>query len=541
MVVGLVVVGVQFQEAPVAGGGFVIPLREPVGVRQPQDRGLVFGIERQGFPVGADRPVPVVPLDVEVAEDQVRFQDAGILGEDALHLGHGVLDPVLGGVGTGLLQQVVEDDLVLGVGEFLTFLHPDARGATQVAERGELGPRLLVQGLGGLFVGSFLFELGHQLVEPRLELANLSRPLGGEIPCFARIIEDLEEFRTRRRDEVEQAVAEGAERSPAVVVPGVEALRVRPESQVGRRSVRERNEARPLHVAGDRHAHHVEDGRHQVDPAHLGGDPQSAADLAVWRPEQEGHLHRGVVDEKAVRPLAVPAEALPVVPDQDEQRVVRERVLVQPVEQPPDQGIGEQHLRVIGGFGVAADPGRPRFRRLVGPVRVIEVDPGEEPFLLHPVHPVERRLEDLVPGALHAVEADPLELAEVEVVEVAVESLVEPPAGVDDEGGDERAGPVPRRAQRLGERFGVLPHVVAAVVPYSIEHRVGPGEHGGVGGQGERHGGGRLLEEDSLGRYPAEGGRLDPVVAVLGQVTRRQGVQRHHHDVQGPDGIGPAG
>ena len=134
-------------------------------------------------------------------------------------------------------------------------------------------------------------------------------------------------------------------------------------------------------------------------------------------------------------------------------RVLREFVFVQPVEQLPDQGIGEQHLRVVGGLGVAADPRRPRLRRLVGPVRVVEVDPGKEPFLLHPVHPVERRREDLVAGALHAVEADPLELAEVEVVEVAVETLVEPPAGVDDEGGDERAGPVPRRRSALRPAF----------------------------------------------------------------------------------------
>ena len=230
-----------------------------------------------------------------------------------------------------------------------------------------------------------------------------------------------------------------------------------------------------------------------------------------------------------------------MVPHQDQQGVVSEFCLVQPVEQLPDQGIGEQHLRVVGGFGVAADPGRPRLRRLVGPVRVVEVDPGEEPFLLHLVHPVERRLEDLVAGALHAVEADPFELAEVEVVEVAVETLVEPPPGVDDEGGDERAGPVPRVLERFGQRLGVLPDVVAAVVPHSVEHRVGPREHRGVGGQGERHGRGRLLEEDALGRYPAERARLDPVVAVLGQVTRRKGVQGHHHDVERPNGVGPAG
>ena len=61
-----------------------------------------------------------------------------------------------------------------------------------------------------------------------------------------------------------------------------------------------------------------------------------------------------------------------------------------------------------------------------------------------------------------------------------------------------------------------------------------------MGGQGERHGRGRLLEQDALRRYPSEGGRLDPVVAVLGQVPRREGVEGDHHDVERPDGIGPA-
>ena len=165
------------------------------------------------------------------------------------------------------------------------------------------------------------------------------------------------------------------------------------------------------------------------------------------------------------------------------------------------------------------------------------MDPGEKPLLLHLVHPGERRVHYLISRTLHAVEADALEFAEVEVVVVPVEALIEPPARVHHEGGHESAGAVSGIAQHFGERLGVFWNVVAAVVPDPVEHRVGPGEHGGVGGQGEGNRGGRLLEEHALGGDPAESGRLDAVVAVLAEVACREGVEGHHHHVQRADGV----
>ena len=169
------------------------------------------------------------------------------------------------------------------------------------------------------------------------------------------------------------------------------------------------------------------------------------------------------------------------------------------------------------------------------------MDPGEKPLFLHFIHPGERRVHYLISRTLHAVEADALELAEVEVVVVPVEALIEPPARVHHEGGHEPARAVSGIAQHFGERLGVFWHVVAAVVPDPVEHRVGPGEHGGVGGQGERNRGGRLLEEHAFGSYSSESGRFDAVVAVLAEVPRREGVEGHHHHVQPPDGVRPPG
>ena len=331
------------------------------------------------------------------------------------------------------------------------------------------------------------------------------------------------------------------ERGPPVVVSGIETFRIRPESEVTLGSVGQRDQTRALYVLGSRHADEFEHGRHEVDPADLRRDPQPASDLTVRRSEQEGHLHRGVVDEEPVGSLPVPSQTLAVVADQDEQGVLSKLVLVQPVQQLPDQGIGEQHFCVVRSVRITADPGRPGLRRLVGPMRVVEMDPGEEAFVLHFVHPGERRVEDLVSGALHAVEADALELAEVEVVVVALEPLIQTPAGIHHEGGHETARPIPRVPKHFRERLGVLAHVVAAVVPDPVEHRVGPGEHRGVGGQRERNRGGCLLEEHALGGDPAERGRFDAVVAVLAEVPRREGVERHHHHVQRPDGVRPAG
>ena len=70
---------------------------------------------------------------------------------------------------------------------------------------------------------------------------------------------------------------------------------------------------------------------------------------------------------------------------------------------------------------------------------VVEVDPAEESAVPVRLEPVEKGLGDLAPFTLDGIEADLLVLGEIEIVIVIIETLVEAPAGIEDEGADERA------------------------------------------------------------------------------------------------------
>ena len=174
------------------------------------------------------------------------------------------------------------------------------------------------------------------------------------------------------------------------MIPRVEALGVGPQVEIRRRSLQHRTETHSLDGGGRRNPDEIQDRGHQVEAANLPGHPEPASDLAVGRPDEKRDLHGGVVDEEAVGALAVAPQALAVVPDEREHGVVGQFVRVQPVEEASHQRVGERHFGVVVRPDVVARPGSPRLRRVVGPVRVVEVDPREETLLLHAVHPRER-------------------------------------------------------------------------------------------------------------------------------------------------------
>jgi hypothetical protein len=86
----------------------------------------------------------------------------------------------------------------------------------------------------------------------------------------------------------------------------------------------------------------------------------NGADRAVVRPSRrqhareppdERHADGRVVDEDAVRLLAVLAEALAVVGGQDDQRVIEDAGRAEPVEEAADALVGLRDLRVVGRWG----------------------------------------------------------------------------------------------------------------------------------------------------------------------------------------------
>src|SRR5262249_46328207 len=148
-----------------------------------------------------------------------------------------------------------------------------------------------------------------------------------------------------------------------------------------------------------------------ADPASR-GDPRAADD--------ERHVHRRVVDEDAVRLLAVLAEALAVIGERDDERVVEDAASGEPLDERADRAVHERDLAVVRAI---AELTVERRRRLVVGVRIVEVEPGEEGRVAG-FEPGPRRGEHLVGRALREEELPPWRRAR-EVVVVDVEALPE--------------------------------------------------------------------------------------------------------------------
>ena len=210
-----------------------------------------------------------------------------------------------------------------------------------------------------------------------------------------------------------------------------------------------------------------------------------------------------------------------MVGEQDEDRAVPDPRALQPRDEAPHHLVGVGHLAEVRLARVAREE---RLRRLVGRVRVVEVDPGEELLRLHALEPREREVHHLVALLLDGAEVHDLVLREVEAVGVVVEALVEAPARVEHPGADEGPGRVAGLLQPLGERRRLLLDEEAAVVADAVVRGDEPGEDRRVRGKRQRHRGRGLLEEDALGRHRVDVGRLDAPEAVAARAGRRAAV-----------------
>jgi hypothetical protein len=282
-------------------------------------------------------------------------------------------------------------------------------------------------------------------------------------------------------------------------------------------------------------AEEVENGRHHVHRRDLGRAP---AVVAPGRADDEGDVLGRVVDEEGVRALPVVAEALPVIGHEHEYRAVPDALRLEPGHEPSHHLVRVGDLPEVGLSGVELVEGS---RRLVGSVRVVEVDPGEETAGLHGLQPREGEIHDLVALLLDGAEVDDLVLREVEAVGVVVEPLVEAPARVEHPRADERSRRPARLLQPLRERHRLCLEEEAAVVADAVMGRNEAGEDRGVRGQGHRGGGGRLLEDDALARDGVDVRRLDAREAVAAEAVGAQRVERDEDEVERSGRGVPAG
>ena len=266
-----------------------------------------------------------------------------------------------------------------------------------------------------------------------------------------------------------------------------------------------------------------ERGRHDVDDAHLVRDYGRRHAGTV---DDQGNMGGRFVDEEAVRGLAVLAQHLPVIGDHDDHRVREAAVGAQGVDQPSHLQIHVRDLGVVGAVSGSREPRLHALGRLVRRMRVVEMNPGEEALVAVLAEPCERAIDHVRPPPLDHVHGRRVrKLVEIELVEVAIEALRDPPASIEHERADESAGAIPVLLQDLGERALIVAKVEAAVVADAMPAGKRAGHERGMRRQRQRHHRRRLLEAEPGARQRIDPRRLGGGIPVAAETIRANGVK----------------
>jgi hypothetical protein len=217
------------------------------------------------------------------------------------------------------------------------------------------------------------------------------------------------------------------------------------------------------------------------------------------------------------------------VAEGDDDRLLIQPGAVQPVENSPDLRV---HVCDLAGVRTLGERRLVRLGRIVGRVRIVEVQPGEELLRLVGLQPGERVVDDFPAAPRHVGERDAAVLREIELVEVRVEPLVQPPFAVEHEGSDERAGLPAAGLERVRKRHVRRIEHVSAVVAHAVLGRKQAREDRRMRRKRERRRGRDVLEQRPLARKTIERGRRGGRVTVGADAIRSRRVERDQEDVE---------
>src|SRR4030042_462233 len=144
-----------------------------------------------------------------------------------------------------------------------------------------------------------------------------------------------------------------------------------------------------------------------------------------------------------MRALMVLAKTLSMVSDDDDHRFLQQAFFPEALQNPADQVIRIGDLSVVEAVFLSLILSLVGLGRLIWSVGVIEVDPAEKPGRRVLLEPVKKCLNDFPALPLDGIQADLLVLGEIEIVVIIIETLIDAPAGIKDEGTDKGAGGPP--------------------------------------------------------------------------------------------------
>ena len=163
---------------------------------------------------------------------------------------------------------------------------------------------------------------------------------------------------------------------------------------------------------------------------------------------------------------------------------------------------------------------------------IVEVHPEKEFFLIVVREPIQRSVGDDVARTLHFVEIGFLQAAEIEVIVVKIEPVVEAEAPVEDRRANYRAGGVAAFLQNGGERGLLGIQFVGAKVVDAAEHGIGAGEDHSMRRQSHRYGSIGMVEASAVGRERVDVGGFDLLIAVASKVVGAECIYGDDDDVR---------
>jgi len=221
-------------------------------------------------------------------------------------------------------------------------------------------------------------------------------------------------------------------------------------------------------------------------------------------------------------------QSLTMISDKDMDAVLAQTVLLQPGDTPSNLFVHEGDLAVV-----LADEAPPAvfrkigLRRLIGGIRVVKMDSGEEGAGLLLIQPGQRSIHHLHARFLFGPEVNMPVFLQVKLIVILLEALLKPPAPVQNKRTDEGTASIAAGREHLGDRGLLLAQGRIPVDPDAMVRGVHIGHNRTVGRKGKRRGSDRLLKENPSAGESIQVRRLHIGITVAGDGV---GVRRVHRD-----------
>jgi hypothetical protein len=214
-----------------------------------------------------------------------------------------------------------------------------------------------------------------------------------------------------------------------------------------------------------------------------------------------------IIQKHSVRALAVGAQRFAVIGHHRDHGFVIDAVLAQPFQQLAEAGVGVGDFSVVGLRRKTFLIGR---RRVIGIMRVVQMNPEKEGFVRNLAEPSQGMLHHNLGSPLHRLVAIRAVAAQVKTRVIDVEAAIK-----------SRGGSVQRiKHQRRHKRSRLVSPLMQDVrqvrqpggernakIIYVIKLRVSPGEDSGVRSRGQRNMGVGASEHHTLLRHRIQIGR----------------------------------